>query len=34
MIDVRLATNAPRAELFLNGESLGRRELNGRLIAD
>ncbi len=34
MIDVRAATNAPRAELFLNGKSLGVVELNGRFIAD
>ncbi|MDR1669741.1 MAG: DUF4982 domain-containing protein [Oscillospiraceae bacterium] len=34
MIDVRAATNAFRAELFLNGESLGSVELNGRFVAD
>jgi beta-galactosidase len=34
MIDVRAATNAPSVELFLDGESLGRREPAGRLIAD
>ncbi|MBE0600740.1 MAG: DUF4982 domain-containing protein, partial [Firmicutes bacterium] len=33
-IDVRVCTNAPEAELFLNGDSLGRRKLNGRLLAD
>ncbi len=34
MIDVRAATNAPFVELFLNGESLGRRAVQGRLTAD
>jgi beta-galactosidase len=34
LVDVRVCTNAPEAELFLNGESLGRRALNGRLLAD
>ncbi len=34
LIDVRVCTNAPEAELFLNGESLGRRKLNGRLLSD
>lgn len=34
LIDVRVCTNAPETELFLNGESLGRRKLNGRLLAD
>ena len=34
MVDVRVATNMPRAELFLNGESQGIIELNGRFIAD
>jgi beta-galactosidase len=33
-VDVRAATNAHSAELFLNGGSLGRKELGGRLIAD
>ncbi|MCL2003129.1 MAG: DUF4982 domain-containing protein [Oscillospiraceae bacterium] len=34
MIDVRAATNAHSAELFLNGNSLGAVTLNGRLVAD
>jgi beta-galactosidase len=34
LIDVRAATNAHSAELFINGKSLGVIELNGRLIAD
>ncbi len=34
MIDVRAATNAPCAELFLNGRSLGAVALNGRFVAD
>jgi beta-galactosidase len=34
VIDVRAATNAQNAELFLNGKSLGKRTLNGRLTAD
>jgi len=34
MIDVRVCTNAPEVELFLNGQSLGRRKLHGRLLAD
>jgi len=34
LIDVRVCTNAPAAELFLNGESLGKRTLNERLLAD
>jgi beta-galactosidase len=33
-IDVRVCTNAPAVELFLNGENLGKRELNGRVLAD
>ncbi|MCL2052549.1 MAG: DUF4982 domain-containing protein [Lachnospiraceae bacterium] len=33
-IDVRAATNAHRAELFLNGNSLGAVTLENRLIAD
>lgn len=34
MIDVRICSNAPKVELFLNGTSRGIRELNGKLIAD
>ena len=34
LIDVRVCTNAPEIELFLNGKSLGRRKLNGKLLAD
>lgn len=34
MIDVRACTNAAEAELFLNGESLGRKALGDRYIAD
>jgi len=34
MIDVRICSNAPRLELFLNGESQGLRELRGNLITD
>ena len=33
-IDVRVCSNAAAVELFLNGESLGRQALRGRLIAD
>jgi beta-galactosidase len=34
MIDVRAATNAHSAELFLNGRSFGTVALNGRFVAD
>ncbi|GHV25864.1 hypothetical protein FACS18948_0240 [Clostridia bacterium] len=34
MIDVRAASNAYAVELTLNGQSLGRQELNGRILAD
>ncbi|HPJ02405.1 MAG TPA: glycoside hydrolase family 2 TIM barrel-domain containing protein [Candidatus Limiplasma sp.] len=34
LIDVRVCTNAPEAELFVNGESLGRHALRGRLLSD
>jgi beta-galactosidase len=34
MIDVRVCSNAPRVELFLNGENLGAAELTGRFVAD
>jgi len=33
-IDIRVCTNMPKVELLLNGESLGVREPEGRLIAD
>ncbi|MFH1879418.1 MAG: glycoside hydrolase family 2 TIM barrel-domain containing protein, partial [Bacillota bacterium] len=33
-VDVRVCTNAPAAELFLNEKSLGKKDMNGRLIAD
>ncbi|MBN1776535.1 MAG: DUF4982 domain-containing protein [Clostridiales bacterium] len=33
-IDVRVCTNAPEVELFLNDHSLGKRKLDGRLLAD
>ena len=33
-VDVRVCSNAPVVELFLNGESLGKRSLNGKLLAD
>ena len=33
LIDIRVCTNAPAVELFLNGQSLGRRDMNGRLLA-
>ncbi len=34
VIDVRVCSNAPQVELYLNGVSLGRRKLDGRLVAD
>lgn len=34
MIDLRVCSNAPRVELFLNGESLGVAELSDRFVAD
>jgi beta-galactosidase len=34
MIDVRVCSNAPRAELFLDGESLGEAALKDRVTAD
>jgi beta-galactosidase len=33
-IDVRVCTSAPKVELFLNDQSLGTKELNGRWLAD
>lgn len=33
-VDVRVCSNAPRVELFLNDESLGTKELDGRFVAD
>jgi len=34
LIDVRVCSNAPRVELFLDGESLGARDLSGTVTAD
>ncbi len=34
LTDVRVCSNAPFVELFQDGQSLGRQELHGRLIAD
>ncbi len=34
MIDIRVCSNAPCVELFQDGQSLGMRELHGRLTAD
>ncbi len=34
IIDVRVCSNAPMVELFLDGESLGRAELGDRFVAD
>ncbi|MDR2546315.1 MAG: DUF4982 domain-containing protein [Lachnospiraceae bacterium] len=34
IVDVRAATNAARAELFLNGESQGSVDMTGRYVAD
>lgn len=34
MIDVRVCSNAPTVELFLNGESMGREIIEGRFVAN